>query len=91
MVTSIDWTGQGVFQLSTTLGTVTAPTDVFTDGRLPVELTAGTTLGVAEITWLIDSEPPLYFTFWKVISYEKWSAWMGHSHLMSMVGQAPYS
>ncbi|MEZ4556393.1 MAG: hypothetical protein R3A10_03555 [Caldilineaceae bacterium] len=29
----IGWTGQGVFQLSTTLGTVNAPTDVFTDGR----------------------------------------------------------
>ncbi|MEZ4716073.1 MAG: hypothetical protein R2851_08290 [Caldilineaceae bacterium] len=50
----IGWTGQGVFQLSTTLGTVNAPTDVFTDGRLPVELTAGTTPGVAEITGLID-------------------------------------
>ncbi len=49
------WSGSLGYQLSTTLGTVTSPTDgAFENGRLPLTFTAGDQTGEAQITFLLE-------------------------------------
>jgi hypothetical protein len=49
------WTGSLGYELSTTLGSVTAPTDgFFMQGRLPIRFTAGTETGEALITFVLE-------------------------------------
>ena len=49
------WSGNLGYQLNTTLGTVTSPTDGhFEKGRLPILFTAGTETGDALITFVLE-------------------------------------
>jgi hypothetical protein len=48
------WSGGLGYELATTLGSVTSPTGVFENGRMPIVFTAGTETGQAIITLVVE-------------------------------------